>query len=120
MRRALLVLVFAVCLAVLTYRSAMTPHVSDVAIGTAGIGSAAPFRTSTMGRTQAGTGSPPIAVGQKHTLLIEPDGTIWGWGFKDKGQVGAGTDTGAPPPRRGSAPTDARAMPRGHPYRAED
>jgi alpha-tubulin suppressor-like RCC1 family protein len=34
-----------------------------------------------------------IAGGSKHTIALKNDGTVWTWGFNDKGQLGDGTTT---------------------------
>ena len=33
----------------------------------------------------------PIAMGQYHTMLVKPDGSLWVWGRNDFGQLGDGT-----------------------------
>ncbi len=37
-------------------------------------------------------GATKIALGQKHTLMIKSDGTLWGWGENLYGQLGIGSD----------------------------
>jgi alpha-tubulin suppressor-like RCC1 family protein len=49
-----------------------------------------------------------IAVGQAHTLLVKPDGTVWTWGFNDNGQLGDGTTTDSLHPILISSLTDVR------------
>ena len=39
----------------------------------------------------AGAMSPVVAAGFASAFLIEPDGTLWSWGFNDQGQLGDGT-----------------------------
>ena len=34
-----------------------------------------------------------IAAGQYHNLVVKSDGTVWGWGLNNHGQVGDGTTT---------------------------
>jgi len=35
----------------------------------------------------------PIIMGQYHTMVIKPDGSVWTWGRNDYGQLGDGTTT---------------------------
>lgn len=37
------------------------------------------------------TTGPVMSAGGRHALLIKSDGTVWAWGFNEKGQVGDGT-----------------------------
>ena len=37
---------------------------------------------------------PQVAAGERHTISLKADGTVWSWGFNDKGQLGIG-ETGA-------------------------
>jgi alpha-tubulin suppressor-like RCC1 family protein len=36
-----------------------------------------------------------FSVGYNHTMAINPDGTLWGWGVNTDGQLGNGTVTRA-------------------------
>ena len=85
MRRALLLLLSSVWLVA---PELVLSDTSTVPIRSATIASASPAAKGKMRRTQAGTGSPMIAAGQLHTLLVKPDGTVWTWGFNDNGQLG--------------------------------
>jgi len=38
-------------------------------------------------------GVPTIAIGYRHTLAIRDDGSLWAWGYNEKGQIGDDTDT---------------------------
>jgi alpha-tubulin suppressor-like RCC1 family protein len=42
-----------------------------------------------------GAGAIAIAAGDRHTLTLQDDGTVWAWGADDSGQLGDGT-TGDP------------------------
>ena len=39
-----------------------------------------------------GTSYVAVSAGDKHTLAIKPDGSLWAWGSNRKGQIGDGTD----------------------------
>src|SRR6266540_6584120 len=151
MRRTLLVLVLAGCLAVPVYYAVTAHRVSDArvrttgTVGTAGVagttgavgttgtiasadnvgikskagtrprratrvGRSISFSPSAMGVMQAGTGSPMIAAGQLHTLLVKPDGTVWAWGFNDNGQLGDGTTMDSLHPVAVSSLADVRSI----------
>ena len=36
---------------------------------------------------------PPVAAGQRHSLAVKSDGTVWAWGYNRNGQLGDGTTT---------------------------
>ena len=44
------------------------------------------------------TGITAIAAGGVHSMALKPDGTVWGWGLNDYGQLGDGTTTNSPTP----------------------
>ncbi len=57
----------------------------------------------------AGSVATAIAAGGRHSLALLQDGSVWGWGANDAGQVGDGTTTDAaepvqviPPPAAGA------------------
>lgn len=35
-----------------------------------------------------------VAGGNNHSLMLREDGSIWGWGYNDQGQIGDGTNVG--------------------------
>lgn len=41
-----------------------------------------------------------VAAGQYHCLAVKNDGTVWAWGYNDKGQLGNGTTTDSSVPVR--------------------
>ena len=46
-----------------------------------------------------------ISAGANHALAISQDGAAWAWGYNDHGQLGDGTKTSKPSPRRVPSPT---------------
>jgi alpha-tubulin suppressor-like RCC1 family protein len=49
---------------------------------------------------------PKLATGQSHTVVIEADGSLWGWGANNDGQLGDGTTTDRLRPVRVGTDTD--------------
>ena len=41
-----------------------------------------------------------MATGNSHTVALKADGTLWAWGFNEKGQLGNGTNTNSNTPVR--------------------
>ena len=52
--------------------------------------------------TRVGTDTSWVAVstGLGHTLALKSDGSLWAWGYNRDGQLGDGTTTGSPVPKR--------------------
>lgn len=84
-----------------SYRAQLLPGVRDLAGTVRGT-------THTWSFTLVGvstTTGPKLATGQGHTVVIEPDGSLWGWGNNFGGQIGDGgpQEDGRRPARIGSA-----------------
>jgi len=51
---------------------------------------------------------PAVSAGSSHTLSLKADGSLWGWGSNDSGQLGLGDKNNSPTPARiGTSPWKA-------------
>ena len=83
------------------YRAQLQPGVRDLAGNVRG----APHAWSFILVGVPPTAGPKLATGSGHTLVIEPDGSLWGWGNNYNGQIGDGgpQEDGRRPVRIGTA-----------------
>lgn len=64
--------------------------------------------------TPLGSGWKMAAAGGAHTIAIKQDGTLWGWGMNQYGEIGDGTDTQKETPAKVGTDTDWAAVGCGH------
>jgi alpha-tubulin suppressor-like RCC1 family protein len=61
-------------------------------------------------RVLVGQAQPKLVAGGYRTMLLRPDGTIWGWGANEYGQLGIGTTQDVTIPTQVGTDTDWRDM----------